>query len=76
MPRAAGRPRVLAVRVARAGVPLLVVASVALLGAAAILTVARPRFDATKEALFVAGVGAWILGIGWGVVVNGRAAAR
>lgn len=61
-----------AARVALFGIPLLVAVSVTLLMVLAVVTAVEPGFDATKVLLFVGGVGAWALGISWGLAVNAR----
>lgn len=63
-------PTVYFVRVA---VPVAgVLASVILLGAAALALLVGAGSDDLRQGLFAAGVLSWIFGIGWGVIVNAK----
>lgn len=55
---------------------VLVAVSVGFLGTLAIGTVLDAVADRERYTLFAVGVACWVVGIGWGVLANGRPAAR
>ena len=57
----------------RVAVPVAgVLASVVLLGAAALAVLLDAGTDALRHGLFAAGVLSWMFGVGWGVIVNAK----
>lgn len=57
----------------RVAVPVAgVLASVVLLGVAAVAVLLSAGSDELRQGLFAAGVLSWMFGVGWGVIVNAK----